>query len=120
MKSPAPSREKFEQLRTKYLVAREKWTNLRISFELRYGGRFQTSWLKAGERNKLDALANARDRVGDTLFAYIQAVSPRDWSHGVPSHWILEELSYEDVVRPRGEKLSVVPPLSFMSTHQIT
>lgn len=109
-------RERFETLRAKYLAACEKRDGLDSTLRARYGGDYQDSWLKAGDRKALDRLRAACDRAGDAFTAHLASFSPRDWSYGVPCHWVRESLMYEDAARPAGEPLGVVPPLSYGAT----
>lgn len=109
----ARDRVKFDALRAKYLAAREKRDAVDLALRVKYGGDYQDAWLKAGERTALDRLRAARDRAGDAVFEHVQAISPRDWSYGVPQTWVCESLTFEDAARPVGEALSVVPPLSY-------
>lgn len=106
---------RFEALRRRYAGHREAQFDYEIQLTVKYG-KLDRSWLSGAERNKLDRLSRAVDRAGEALFAHIQAISPHDWSYGVPVAWILTELTYEDAVRPVGEKLSVAPPLSYGAT----
>jgi len=84
----------------------------------RYGGNFQTSWLKAGEKKKLEQLRDRANKIGDKIIDMIVKVSPRAdaWLSGVPSHWLRRDLTWEDMIRPRGESLSVVPPEAWGSS----
>ena len=116
----ASDRERFDGLRAKYLAAREKAFAIDREFHARYGGGYQTRWLKAGERTRLEAARERQSKAQTAFYEHLQSISPRDWSYGVPSHWLADSLSYEDAVRPANEKLSVVPPLSYGSTHART
>lgn len=106
-------RARFDRLRAKYVAAWWKHSEANTAVRIKYGDGFRESWLTAGERAKLERTGLARDKAGGAIVAYIQAISPRDWSRGVPVHWLYDEVTYEDVVRPVGEKLSVVPPLAY-------
>lgn len=118
--SAAKQRERFDRLRARWLAAREKYQAIDRAASLRYGSSYQKSWLSAGDRTKQDRARDAMDKAGSAFFDHVQSISPRDWSHGVPAHWIYEHLSYEDAVRPKSERLSVVPPLSYGATHPIS
>jgi hypothetical protein len=106
-------RAKFDSLRAKYISAKEKYRDLDIAFSVRYGSSYDHSWLKAADRKKLDGALSITDKAGSALYEYVKAISPRDWSYGVPIHWIYEDLTFEDAIRPLNEKLSVSPPPSY-------
>lgn len=111
------SRAKFENLRRRYIGARAALTDAQLELGWRYGhARGWESYLKAAEKRKLERLRAATDRESGKFFDYLESISPRDWSYGVPSHWVIEQLSYDDAVRPVEEPLSVVPPLSHGAT----
>lgn len=114
--SGANPRAKFDALRVRYLAAKEKFDEHCSAMRVKYGGDYQDSWLRAGERRAEEKIRGKVATAGDALFARVQAVSPRDWSYGVPVCWVYENLTWEDAVRPAGEPLSVVPPLSYGST----
>lgn len=113
----AAAQKKFEALRARYVAARAK----RDDEEIRLGSKWghQPGWktnLRASDRGRLERLDAAVAREKDKFFANLEVISPRDWTYGVPSHWVLEKLTFEDAVRPVSERLSVVPPLSYGST----
>lgn len=86
----------------------------------KYGPYFSISWLNKTEWKRREGLYDAADKAGTAIFAYIQAVSPRDWSYGVPSYWVRETLTWEDATRPVDEPLGATPPLSYGSTRPRT
>jgi len=106
--------ERFDALRAKYLAAREALHAVEIEVSVRYGG--TTTWASRGEKSKLEQLRGRVSRAGDAFFEHLQAISPRDWSSGVPFVWCCESLTYADAVRPVKEPLSVVPPLPYGAT----
>jgi hypothetical protein len=114
-----PSPARFQALRDRYLRADAALSALRSTFTAKYSGAYDRTWLLKGERDREDRAVAAVDRAGAAFFAYLQSISPRDWSTGVPAHWLCEKLSYDDAVRPRGEPLSVVPPLSYGATRPV-
>jgi len=113
-------RARFDELRGKYLAAKEKRDALDVEFGSRYGSGYQASWLKAGDRKAQERATAALNKVGDAMFEHVKSFSPRDWSHGVPAYWVRESLTFEDAARPLGEPLSVTPPLSYGSTRPKT
>lgn len=111
------ARAKFDNLRRRAIEAHVKWQDAKRELGFRYGhARGWESWLKATEKRKLERLSAAADRERAKFFDHLDSISPRDWSHGAPSHWIVEKLSFEDAVRPLNEPLSVVPPLAYGQT----
>lgn len=110
------ARAKFDGLRARYAELTRKRDAHDDAMRAKYGSGYSESWLKRSEALVLAKLRNAREVVGDKLFEHVQAISPRDWSRGVPMYWVLMDLTYEDAVRPLGEPLSVVPPMSYGAT----
>lgn len=108
-----PSRERFDVLRARYAEADRKFRERDVALSVKYGSCYQKSWLSADARERLERASALRDRAGGAFFTYLQRISPRDWGYGVPVHWLYEELSYDDAVRPADEKLSVSPPLAY-------
>lgn len=109
-------RERWEKLRADYLTTSRAARDIDIQLSLKYGPGFQLGWASKTEQKKLHQLRQRLDRIGDKMFAILERVSPRDWSRGVPTHWLREKLSWEDAVRPLGEPLSVTPPLAYGAT----
>lgn len=110
------TRERFDALRAKYLAAKAKLDEVSASLTTKYGSDYHDAWLKAGERTARQKARDAAEKAGDALTEHVATFSPRDWSYGVPQSWVRESLTYEDAVRPVGEPLSVVPPLSWGAT----
>lgn len=108
----APDEKRFAALRRRYLARKTKLDAREGALRVKYG-ELQISWLTRAERLELERLRAGADAAGDAFFAYLKAISPRDWSYGVPVHWLYEALTYEDAIRPATETLSVVPPLSY-------
>lgn len=76
----------------------------------KYGMNFQRSWLARGQQTKLDQLHERANKIGGKIFELLERISPRDWTRGVSSRWVIRELTWEDAIRPKGEPLSVVVP----------
>jgi hypothetical protein len=110
------SAAKFASLRARYLTAVGKREELESRLTSKYSSAWKRDWLSTAERHALERLGAAVDKASDAFFAHLQSISPRDWSSGVPVHWLYTDLSYEDAVRPVGEKLSVTPPLAYGAT----
>jgi hypothetical protein len=112
----ASDREKFEKLRAKYLDIQNQMEQIRRDAHAKYGPSELTYASKA-MKNKDAALRARQSKVSDEMYAILALVSPRDWRSGVPLHWVLGQLTWEDAVRPTSEKLSVTPPLAYGQTH---
>lgn len=118
MSKPALSQQaKFDGLRAKHLKSREAYGAVERAVSSKYGS---TAWASRSEKSKLERLKGAVSRTGDALFEYVQSISPRSWSSGVPFWWVCEKLAYADAVRSLTEPLSVVPPLAYGSTVPIS
>lgn len=110
-------RERFDVLRAAYVKQRERFD--KVERDLR--GKYHVSWdatlyshdTTVTEQRKRDAARAAMDKASDKFMAHLDAISPRNWHEGAPAHWVYEDLTYEDAVRPLNEKLSVVPPLAY-------
>lgn len=105
-------KKRWDSLRAQLAKATEAKEALELQLGSKYGHNFQRSWLSAGQRNKLEALQERVNKIGDKIIAMIPEVSPRGdkWFSGVPSHWLRNELTWEDLIRPANEPLSVVVP----------
>lgn len=105
-------KKRWDDLHAAYAKAAEALQEYEIELSVKYGHRFDRTWLSTGQRNKLDKLRERRDKIGEKIIDLIVRVSPRgeDWLHGVPSFWLREELTWEDAIRPKNEPLSVVVP----------
>jgi len=113
----AVSRNQFNKARARYLAADEALASFKNELSRHYGN-YQNSWLKAGQRKKLEALDERRDKAKEAIFSLLES-SPRDWNHGAPAYWIASRLSYDDAFRPQSEPLSVTPPLAYGHTQQM-
>lgn len=111
----AADKKRWDDLHT----ALEKATEARAAYDRELynqyrgaSGRYELHWLPKGKRDKLERLDAAKDKIGDKIIDMIVRVSPRGdrWLSGVPSHWLRNELTWEDMIRPVNEPLSVVVP----------
>jgi hypothetical protein len=107
---------KFNQLRIMYLAQSKALDECKSCARSKCGEGWQESWLSKSEQRQLESTRNRLSKAESVFFDYLTSISPRDWSYGVPCHWLYEKLSFADAVRPIGERLSVVPPMSFGST----
>lgn len=110
------SRKKFDALRERYVARKAAREALSSELREKYGSEPPRSWLTRGERAAVDRIDSAMDVAQIRFFVHLREISPRDWSYGVPAWWVYENLTYEDAVRPVGEKLSVVPPMAYGAT----
>lgn len=106
------TREMFEKAQAAFRAASDKRRALSIELAVKYGSGNER-WASRGEKTRLDKLMAAQSRAGDRVMKILDAVSPRNWHSGVPWHWVNEELTWEDAVRPIDQPLSVTPPLAF-------
>lgn len=114
------NRFRFDALRAAYLAKKANLDDYENGIRRKYGGAWNRSWLRNTEEKRLAQKTEATDKARRKFFDFVMSISPRDWNYGVPYHWICEELTYEDAVRPLDEKLSVVPPLAYGYTEHRT
>lgn len=112
----ASDREKFDKLRAKWLAIAEERRQMEIDAHVKYGPS-GLDYAPASMKKRWTKLREMESKISDPFFELLGRVSPRDWMSGVPFHWVLGELPWEDVVRPAGEKLSVTPPIPYGYTH---
>lgn len=114
--SLSTSRKRFDALRVQVLAASEAMRAERIAQSVKYGSEQNArSFASRGEKSRLAKLTKRYSRLGDAVITIIVRESPRaeKWLSGVPTHYLHEKLTWEDVIRPENEPLSVVPPTSF-------
>ena len=112
-------RARFDELRARYLAQQAKRSAHDDAMRGKYGGDYRTTWLTTGEAKKETKLREASDAAQNAFIDYLTEISPRYWKSGVPVHWLCEELTYEDAIRPVDQPLSVVPPLAYGATDPI-
>ena len=112
----ATDKKRWDDLHAALAKADEAVEEIEHQFRLKYGHSYQSSWLKKTDRDKLEKLRDRADKIGEKIFELVDRISPRDWASGVPSWWVRHDLTWEDMIRPKNEPLSVVPPLSYGST----
>lgn len=108
----AADKKRWDDLHAAYAQKNEDRLAYEIELGSKYGHNFQSQWLTSAQRNKLEKLRDAKDKIGDKIVELLVRVSPRGerWLQGVPAWWIREKLTWEDAVRPVNESLSVVVP----------
>ena len=102
---------KFCDARAACLKANAAFRAACLELERRYGSASSFNYRKT-DQTRLDRLRRAEDRASDRMFRLLEA-SPRNWRDGAPSHWVCFHLPYEDAVRPKGERLSIIPPCAY-------
>lgn len=85
----------FQKLRAQYLVKDAACRVFELALHSKYGPGMQSVWLTNPERRKQTGLYAARGKVGDRFFDLLDRIAVRDWRSGVPSHWVLEKLTWE-------------------------
>jgi hypothetical protein len=113
--SLAKERAAWEKLQAQYNATENVLDELRADVSFKYGPGGE-HWASTGETNKLRKLRDRMSRIGDRMFAILERVSPRSWGQGAPAWWIYSKLSFDDVIRPKGERLSVTPPGAYGQT----
>lgn len=119
MKKLDSLRAKWEKLQGEFRKVHAEIEDLDRHLALKYGPG-HLAWIGRGERAKLDKLKKKQDRFQGKIFDMAEAISPRNWASGVPSFWISSSLTFDDMIRPLAEPLSVVPPLAYGATSPIT
>lgn len=110
-------RKKLDSLRDRYINAESALTQFEADLRARYAHSPQwKEWITRGERTRLKKLRDRLDERSEALFTKLDEISPRDWRSGVPAHWACTELTWEDIVRPLDQPLSVVPPMAAYAT----
>jgi hypothetical protein len=114
------ARERWDALHARKDSAADAFGSLERTLGSRYGwAPGWDSWISNTERKALDRKRSAIRRVDAQIFKMLDKISPRDWHSRVPAHWVCENLTWEDAVRPLTEPLSVVPPCSYGSTEPL-
>lgn len=108
----AADKKKWDALHVAYAKTAGELLEYELTLGAKYGHAFQTSWLSAAQRNKLDRLKERKSKAGEKIVDLIVRISPRGetWLRGVPSVWLREKLTWDDTIRPADEPLSVVVP----------
>lgn len=87
---------KFEKLREQHREAAAAAWDARSALSLKYGPNGER-WAKASEKAKLEKLTKKDETIRDRFFELLDRISPRTW-RGVPSHWLMDKLTWEDAV----------------------
>lgn len=114
MKGSKLTLDLFCDARARCLKARERRESVRAPLVVKYGGETLLYRATQTETRRVEAANRAFDKASDGMFRLLDA-SPRDWRSGVPAHWVLFHLSYDDATRAKDEPLSMEPPCSYGS-----
>lgn len=106
-------RAKWEDLQRKAQEARDADTAERIRLQVKYSA---VHYASTAERKRLEVLQRAAQRAGNRLYAYLAAISPRDWSTGVPVSWIIGRLTFDDATT--AGQLAMIPDPAWGSTQE--
>ena len=115
MRRRKPDPEVWRQLQTAAQMTAEKRRTARAHLDARYGPHGDV-YARASERHALAVLDRAERRAWDRLYAYLSAISPRDWASTVPTTWIRDRLTFADATTR--DALSVVPDPAYGYTEQ--
>lgn len=107
----AADKKRWDKLRADLAKATAEIDALELAMHAKYG-RGPSTWWSRGNQTKYDKLRARQSAIGDKIIAMIVSLSPRGekWLSGVPSHWLRHDLTWEDMIRPANEPLSVVVP----------
>src|ERR1700690_1240299 len=110
------AKARFDSLRAAYLAAYRAARDEGIHQSVKYGTeRDARSWASKGEKSKLQKLEKKKDKIGDKIIDLIIQESPRGetWLSGVPTMYLRRDLPWEDIVRGKGEPLTILPPSAY-------
>lgn len=109
--------ERLDALRARMREVRERAAALEAELRARYAPGYSglsAAWEYTVPRGKREALKAAHDRAYAAELAvcdYINSISPRSWSSGVPMRYVTDELPFLDVITDGA--LSTVPPVPY-------
>lgn len=110
----AADKKRWDKLHADLAKADAERDDLEITLRVKYGSDVtrpsNRHWMSRTERTKLEKIEARVDKIHGQIYELVERISPRDWGHGVPGHWVTRKLTWEDAVRPKGEPLSVVVP----------
>jgi len=110
------AKTRFDSLRAAYLAADRAASDELITQSVKYGGdRNARSYAGRGEKSRLEKLEKKREKIGDAIIDLIIKESPRGetWLSGVPTMYLRRDLPWEDIVRGKGEPLTILPPSAY-------
>ena len=113
----APTRQQWDAAQAKYRELDKRLDTHRNALSFKYG---EAKWASRTEKAQSEKLYAQMSRISDKIYAWLDAMTDRNWRSGVPSYWVPSSLSYDDARKPAGVPLSVVPPTSYGNTRPIT
>jgi len=106
----ASDKKRWDDLHAALEKADAELEELESKLRMKYGMNYQRSWVGRGDQTRLDKLWEKADKIRKKIYEMVERLSPRDWGHGAPSWWVCHKLTWEDMIRPKNEPLSVVVP----------
>jgi hypothetical protein len=105
----------FDRIRSRWMQVQARRDAHRSAMLAKYGRHDPPrSWMNKGESARQDAILAADLRETERMCMLLDRVSPRNWRAGVPAHWLMSELTWEDAIT--SGRLSVVPPVAYGMT----
>jgi hypothetical protein len=109
-------RNRFLDLQRRWIDAYGEYETMRWRLREKYGPHTWDYHYSAAERRKLDSLSRRMDRLVASMYRLLSRISPRDWSHVVPTRWVMSELSFEDAITDGA--MSVIPNPAYGYTRE--
>ena len=103
------ARQRFAELQSKAQQTAKAAQDYAIRLRVKYGDAYYRGYLGKKATHRLDILQRANTRAVDRFFALLDTIGGRQFRSGVPCHWLIEKLTYEDAVT-RGQMSAVPPP----------
>lgn len=114
---PARSQAIRLHFQTKQMAAQvtaQAVRDFRLTLAVRYGG--NVHYASATEKRQLEKLEQTARRKEQIFVDLVQIISPRDWTRGVPAHWVISSLTVDDAIT--AGQLTVIPPPAWGYTDQ--
>lgn len=89
---------KFQKLRANFVKARDEHISFDTKLRMKYGPGSLFTMMSGSERKKMDSIRAKMDKASNDMFELLSRISPRNWEIGVPLHWVMMDLSWEDAV----------------------
>lgn len=108
-----PTRAQWDAAQAKWRELDKRLDTHRNALSFKYG---EAKWASRTEKAQSEKLYAQMSKISDKIFGWLDQMTDRRWTSGVPSHWVAGELSYDDARKPASVPLSVVPPLAYGAT----
>ena len=102
----AKQRERFNALQRAAQQSAEVARHYAIDLEVKYS---RPEWAKRSERNRLEQLRARANRHQNRLYEFLATFATRDFTSGVPCHWVVSSLTYDDATTA-GPMVATPPP----------